>query len=325
MTHDDLPVPRDNPIVLRAALRLGDALADLDAALAEQARLRRKIDDILRQANPLLTPLDPNRTGPAERARIRALTLRHTALQKSLDKAMQAETLARQRFEACRTDYADAFDRHSIAQADLHATLRQSHRQAAAIERSLLHLFETEWTATADRLSDTRFDMPQGSYSYIPLAIPRYLSMLCELDMQLSNDPAYAAEDDERYRPVSFVEVGCGPGRNVIIAQSCGVCRFSHVSGFDIDSTAIDIGRRAFGLAPDLTVADAMTFDYRAYDVVFSFRPFSSDRMQGQLEAQIAATMRPGGYLLAPLSHDLGRYPALIPVDRSYDIWKKIS
>ncbi len=205
MTNNGLPIPRGNPIILRAALRLSDALTDLDAALTEPAR---------------------HRTQPAAPVR-------------------------------------------------------------------------NQIGATADSLPDTGFDMPRGTCSDIRLAIPRCLPVLGEPDMQLSNGPAFAAEDDQRDRPVAFVGLGRGPGRNVISAQSCGVCRFSHVSGYDIDSAA--------------------------HDVAFSFRPFSSDRMQGQREAHIAATIRPGGYPLAPLSHDLGRYPALIPVDRSYVIWKKIT
>ena len=323
MPNEYIRPPKDNPIILRAALLLSDSLAELDATQSEQQRLRAKIDDVLKQINPLLIPLDPARIGPAERARIKSLRLRHTALQKSLERANQAETVARQRFVDRREEYAEAFDRHSIAQADLHATLRQSHRQSSAIERTVLELFETEWAATARDLPSATFEMPKGSYSYIPMAIPKYLSMLSELDMLLSADPAYAG-DDTRYRPVSFLEVGCGPGRNVVIAQSCGLCRFSHVSGFDIDSDAIDIGLRAFGANPDLSVADAMTNDYSTYDVVFSFRPFSNAKKQEQLEARISETMRKDAYLLAPLSHDLGLYPSLIPVDRTHDIWKKI-
>ncbi|MFV0512960.1 MAG: class I SAM-dependent methyltransferase [Jhaorihella sp.] len=109
-----------------------------------------------------------------------------------------------------------------------------------------------------------------------------------------------------RYRAVSFLEVGCGSGRNLLLARASQLCRPERTAGFDINPVAIEIGRETFGPGEDLEVADALEYDYGGFDVICSFRPFRDFDLQRRLEAHMAATMRKDAYLVAPYSLDLG-------------------
>jgi SAM-dependent methyltransferase len=168
----------------------------------------------------------------------------------------------------------------------------------------------------------TRFDMPEGTHGYIPIDISAFLDLLMRLDALLALDPDFAA-DDMAYRPVRFLEVGCGSGRNVIIARDCGLLALDRIFGFDINTMQIAAGRRSLDLDEEIGEGDALDFDYSGWDVIFSYRPFSDPVLQRRLEAHMAASMRRGAYLLAPLAADLTLYPALARSGVHPDIWKK--
>ncbi|MFT7593490.1 MAG: SAM-dependent methyltransferase [Paracoccaceae bacterium] len=126
---------------------------------------------------------------------------------------------------------------------------------------------------------DQVFDVHDGDYDYIPIDAPRFLTLLIHLDQLLAGDADYDA-DGQQYRPVTFPEVGCGPGSNLLLARHSNLVPFSALTGFDINPAQVALGQQAFGLDQDLHVADVMNYDYSAFDVVFCLRPFSDDKMQ---------------------------------------------
>ncbi|GAA6201785.1 class I SAM-dependent methyltransferase [Aquicoccus sp. SU-CL01552] len=317
--RDDPTGPAKTFAALRSTLALDDALARLDQAVEDQARHLATLSALSARIAALATPdgaVPPHRQG-----RLKTLRLRHHATEKLLDKTHRTLAEERAAYHAALTGGRDALSRHAMLLTELRSGLETRARENAALCRTLQRQFFRQ-CAAATASDAPGFDVPDGSYDYISIGLARFLDLLAQLDVQLAHDPAYAC-DGARYRPVSFLEIGCGPGHNLELARTAEICRFSACTGFDINPQAIKIGRAAFDLGDAVTAADALEYDYGAPDVIYSFRPFSNPEFQGRLETLIAQTMRPGAYLIAPASLNLEGYPALTPAGGSGDIWRK--
>jgi SAM-dependent methyltransferase len=164
---------------------------------------------------------------------------------------------------------------------------------------------------------------PEGSFDYISIPIPRLLAALHELDGVLAEDPDYAVRG-ARYRPVRFLEIGCGPGRNLFVIRQGSPLLWSDLAGIDIAAPLLEAGRAAFGFGQSLIEADARAFDYAPYDVVFSYRPFTDDATQEALEAHIERSMKVGAYLYAPLAINRAPSHRMLQVRDTGELWKKI-
>ncbi len=316
---DDPTGPAPILAALRSTLALDEALARLDRAVEEQARHLATLSALSTRIAALATPdgaVPPHRQG-----RLKTLRLRHHATEKLLDKTHQTLAEERATYRAALTGGRDALARHAMLLTELRTGLEARGRENAALCRALERQFHRQCDRAATAGAEG-FDVPDGSYDYISIGLSRFLDMLARLDHCLSRDPALAC-DDTRYRPVSFLEVGCGPGHILELARSSGLCLFSDCAGFDINPQAIAMGRAALDLGDTVTVADALDYDYGAPDVIYSFRPFSNTGLQARLEQRMAQTMRPGAYLIAPLSLDLDRFRFLAQVDRPGEIWRK--
>ena len=317
--RDDPTGPAPTLAALRSTLALDDALTRLDRAVGDQARHLATLNTVSARIAALATPdgaVPPHRQG-----RLKTLQLRHHATEKLLAKAHQTLAEDRAAYHEALSEGRDALARHAILLTELRSALDTRTRENAALCRTLERQFH-RLCATAPDTGAEGFDVPDGSYDYISIGLSRFLDMLTRLDHCLSQDPALAC-DSARYRPVSFLEVGCGPGHILELARGSGLCLFSGCTGFDINPQAIAMGRAAFDLGDAVTVADALDYDYGAADVIYSFRPFSNPEFQTRLEQRIAQTMRPGAYLIAPQALDLDRTRTLAQVDRPGEIWRK--
>ena len=316
--RDDDPAPLG---ALRATFALDEALSRLDQAVEAQARHLKTLTDLSARVAALSAqegPAPPDRAG-----RLKTLHLRVEATRKQLDKARKTLAAERERTRDALADGCDAVARHATLLTELQGGIADRARSNAALARALQRQFHRQCARAAEDAGGAGgFTLPDGSYDYIAIGIDRFLSLLARLDLYLGQDPAYAC-DDGRYRPVSFLEVGCGPGHNLELARSAGLCRFATCTGFDINPEAVEMGRRAFGLGDAIAVGDALEADYSGADVIYSFRPFSDETLQTRLERRIAEAMRPGAYLIAPMALDLGLYPALVPTGDSGEIWRK--
>ncbi|TDK43916.1 class I SAM-dependent methyltransferase [Antarcticimicrobium luteum] len=317
--HDDSPETVPPLTLLRTTLALDDALSGLDRAVGDQARLLRSMTELSARIAALADPAAP---ASADRAgRLKTLMLRAQSCEKQLERAQRTLSAERAAYRAALTDGRDALSRHAALIAGLGSGLETQARKNAALQRTLERQLHRQCQAVPD-IPANGFDLPDGSYDYIAIGIGRLLDLLARLDLCLSQDPALAV-DGARYRPVSLLEIGCGPGHNLELARSAGLCLFSECSGFDINPLAIATGRAAFDLGTAIEVADALDYDYSRADVIYSFRPFSSFDLQARLEARLAEDMRPGAYLIAPMPLDLEQYPALIPMEGAGEIWRK--
>lgn len=306
---------------LSAAVRLQDAARALEEAIgdlnATQAKHDITVKRILDMVKPRLDAQDAR-----GKAALSALGGRQTIQQRSLELQKDELTQKRTAFEQKNAAFSDVIDRYLDRLVRLDSSSRERERMETAAHRIIERMIYDAWPGRQRIEQGEFFRQPEGSHSYIALDIPRFLKLLIQLDAALSLDPDYAAAAG-RYRPVSFLEVGCGQGRNIVIARNSKLLLAEKFSGFDINPVMVEGGQTELGLADTLFVADALEFDYGDYDVVFSYRPMSDPELQLQLEQKMARTMRPGAYLMAPYAYDLDLHSELSRIDPEIEIWKK--
>lgn len=103
-----------------------------------------------------------------------------------------------------------------------------------------------------------------------------------------------------RRAPARFLDVGCGAGMKVVTATEF----FAHADGLEYDpgyATTAQTLFAAMGLTQCRVIeGDAMAFEsYDDYDVVYFYRPMRDVDAMKQMEARIAAGVRPGTILIA--------------------------
>lgn len=197
--------------------------------------------------------------------------------------------------------------------------------RAAALNQRLVRLVDG---FCADLLgadvTDAAEVLPDGSFGYIAYDLALFLGDMQVLDGLLAKDPDYASAG-LRYRPVRYLEIGCGAGRNLLALKYSEALDWVALHGFDIQAALIAAGQSRLGLAEELFVADAMTADYSAYDVVFSYRPFRDDVMQKRFEAHLHKSLPVGAYVVAPLSLNAAPSRRMRLMGDSNHIWKKVA
>jgi hypothetical protein len=166
-------------------------------------------------------------------------------------------------------------------------------------------------------------EVAEGRFDYVPLDLNTFFSLLFELEQVLAEDPDYK-HTDKPHRPCSFIEVGCGPGRNLHLLKATDRFCFDKISGFDVVKNYIDVGRTFFDLGEDIFLSDAMEFDYGSYDLIYFYKPFSDDDLQTRFENRIITTMKRGAYIACSLDVSLDGSRSLIRKGREHSIWKKL-
>lgn len=173
----------------------------------------------------------------------------------------------------------------------------------------------------ANAMEDTEID--PASFSYIGYDLREFLRVMIDLDGLLADDPDYK-HNQFRYNPVRFMEVGCGPGRNLYILQNGGLLLWSTLEGIDIVGPYIDAARSFFKLGDSVWQGDARTLDCEPYDIVFSNRPFSDVSAQSDYEKRLVGSMKKGAYLIAPLSETHKQDRRLVAMGDTGVIWKRL-
>lgn len=113
-----------------------------------------------------------------------------------------------------------------------------------------------------------------------------------------------------------YLEVGCGLGTKMVIAQAAGL----EVHGIEAREQYAAMARY---LCPEakVEIADARYYGaYAAFDIVFCYRPLISEKGTAALEDFLDAEMRPDAVLILPYRgmYRLGWRPV---VERNSHVW----
>ncbi|MEX0283944.1 MAG: class I SAM-dependent methyltransferase [Paracoccaceae bacterium] len=318
----DGSIATQHSTVVEAANRLLPLLAEIDQLEHRQIEMLRKSEKLAEQ---MLTLARMQARGWSDKRQVELTRLDASArsLQVKMGAIQRSMHRLRRQFEASIAKFRVSFVHHDNQLADFQIGHGRMTRENAALDRVVRHLVRSISAKSVPADSEKNFEVPEDSHDYIAIGIPYFMEMQCRLDGILTLDPDYE-HPTQRYRPISFLEVGSGSGRNMMLVHTSEILLCERVHGFDFNPDLIREGEQIFDLGGNLEVADAMSYDYGGFDILFSYRPFSNLKMQKQLEARMVETMSPSSYLVAPLFFDLSLYPTLTPVDSRGDIWKKI-
>jgi SAM-dependent methyltransferase len=98
------------------------------------------------------------------------------------------------------------------------------------------------------------------------------------------------------YEVPEFLDVGCGPGTKMAIAEKLFGFR---VHGIEIDAgMAFDAATRLAATDADIEQGDAMDFEgYDGFDLIWLYRPYRDEALERELEQRIIDAMKPGAVL----------------------------
>lgn len=152
-----------------------------------------------------------------------------------------------------------------------------------------------------ERLVSLQNNHSPGAYKFIPFNSGRFKLILEEAIRQaLIIQP----EAGKNYKSIKFLDVGCGIGTKLFLAQT--LTPLLDVYGLEISKDyakiASDLTREDWldGPNPNIIVADALTFpDYSKFDIIYFFCPLQDETLENKLEAKIAADCKPGCVVMA--------------------------
>lgn len=193
--------------------------------------------------------------------------------------------------------------------------LRKMQFKAAMLERTIGHF---------DSLA-ANYSAEEGSYAYIPLNLWDFTDSLLELETALKSDEDYLSTDPELpYRPVSFLEVGCGIGRNLFLVKNGSGLVLDKVQGIEIGFPYIVQAREIFKMHEEVIQGDALTFDYSNFDVIYYYRPFTDEALQAKFERRLIRQAKPGAYIIGHLNAILDKSKMLKPTTEYSKVFKKL-
>ncbi|WP_176473826.1 class I SAM-dependent methyltransferase [Actibacterium ureilyticum] len=171
---------------------------------------------------------------------------------------------------------------------DAALAMTRAHEKLKILEAALTQL------STAEQSIES---VPEESYSYIALDLGDFFDALYDLEGALKADADYR-DADLAHRRYSFLEIGCGSGRNLFLLGATDRFEVGQMRGFDISPELIEHGRKVFGFTDQIGVGDCKSFDYGDFDVVYFYRPFSDMAAEEAFEDYLVRGMKPGAYVI---------------------------
>ena len=175
----------------------------------------------------------------------------------------------------------------------------------------------------ADGWSVPTAETTEGSFAYIPCLLSEFSDLIVELAEVLPDDPDFR-HSRQPIRPLTFVEVGCGIGRNLNMMRAQGLVPIAKAVGFDVIPDYVETARRLHGFGENVFVQDAMTFDYAGFDLVFFYRPFSDGAMQIAFEEHLMDSVKPGAIIIGLTVEVLDSSRRVVQVGTSGSLYKKL-
>lgn len=129
--------------------------------------------------------------------------------------------------------------------------------------------------------------MKKGEYPYIPYDLSSFITSL---------QNAKGLLDPNKAHP-KFLDVGCGLGTKLLLANRLGFAAF----GIEKDRHYVKVAKHLVGKSCGVECRDALTFDYKGFDVIYFYCPLCQKNLQVALEARIIETASPGTLFIPKL------------------------
>ena len=169
----------------------------------------------------------------------------------------------------------------------------------------LIYAYESSFYRLHDYLSPPRPNPEDyvGKHNDIPLPFTHFAQL-----MQLARRTCLAVG---RKAPLSFIDVGCGVGLKVLQAAEV----FEISQGLEYDATRVVVAdhlihhmRRSLD---KVFQADALDYEgYGDFDVIYTYKPFSSMDLLIQMEQRMIEQAKPGTVFVMPYFEFEDRYEA---------------
>lgn len=129
-------------------------------------------------------------------------------------------------------------------------------------------------------------------------------------------------KSSERSRPLKFIDIGCGIGNILLLAE---LMEFE-IFGIEKDTSSLEIARNLIG---DAVVSQEDIWNYtnlNAFDVVYYFRPFCEKTHQLSFEQHIEDHLKPGAILIAnrKMSNGIDDDPRYQRLSSQWPVWYRI-
>lgn len=119
-----------------------------------------------------------------------------------------------------------------------------------------------------------------GHYPYIPLPLSRFAAVI-----------------SPKLKPnMRVLDVGCGAGDKLLAFQIMKPTL--RITGIEYDPTMAACARYTCGTFAKIIEGDALTQNYKHYDLIYMYRPMSEPDLQASLQARVMMQMRRGAVLI---------------------------
>lgn len=145
-----------------------------------------------------------------------------------------------------------------------------------------------------------------GSYPFIPIPIGSIVGQLNAIKLQLAKDIRWSGH---KSNTSYFLDAGCGCGNVMLIADAFRLC--DKVHGIEYYEETAKRAEQWLGIGNDycnyrkqfkIFRKDIMKFEnYRKYDIIYYFCPFSDGRLQILFEERLENHMKVGAVLVPHL------------------------
>ncbi len=127
-------------------------------------------------------------------------------------------------------------------------------------------------------------------YGYIPASAHTTVDTLIRV-----NDYIMSKKGDDSFRSVKFLDIGCGIGNVMLIAQYMSWV----ASGIDRRKRSLATGKKLLGGVGEFIYGDILKFRrYRHYDVLYYYQPMHGDGLMQKLVDKLAKDMKEGAIVI---------------------------
>jgi len=133
----------------------------------------------------------------------------------------------------------------------------------------------------------------------------------------------YLDSKTEQEKAPKFIDIGCGIGQIVLIAEMAGF----DAHGIEKDPYPCEIAQRLIG-ADKILLEDIWEFnEYNKFDVIYYFRPFSIKELQSKFEKMIEDKIKVGGIIIGNrrLSNSIEKDERFRKLNSNWPVWEKIT